>query len=103
MISELQVSHSDGELEQLQHRETDVVVTWLLALKQAGAKFPRMFGQGILYKSNHGYIQGEKLNSEVLSLEKLHNLFHSFVSCQNMLYLFWLVYAKLAALHCSYS
>lgn len=38
MVSELQVSHSNSELEQFQCCKTDVIVTWLLALKWLDTK-----------------------------------------------------------------
>lgn len=72
VISELQISHSDGELEQLQDCKSDVVVTRLLALKRLVTKAPPTWrwaiGQffrswsRVVYESNDGYGRGEHLD-----------------------------------------
>lgn len=41
MVGELQIPHPDGELEQFQRRESDVIVTRLLAREWLGIKAPR--------------------------------------------------------------
>lgn len=70
MIGELQIPHPDGELEQFQRRESDVIVAWLLARERLGVKAPRtcpspvgeviMRRKGIIYEGHNRYARGEK-------------------------------------------
>lgn len=70
MIGELQIAHPDGELEQFQHRESDVVVTRLLAREWLSIKAPRMclspIGEivmrrvGVIYEGHNRYAHREK-------------------------------------------
>ena len=84
VIGELQISHSNGELEQLQDCITDVIETWLLALERFCIKHPSLcrcvvgrisrIGKGVVYEGDDGCEGGGKVKSSAWKTSEVFTL-----------------------------